>query len=230
MNYAYLYVLAFFSVFILIEVVSAIRLLSKDLPDLKRVRITMRVNLVLLVTGILMLGAAALFDVNYIFYESPIPFSRINEITFRDFRGLKRPQQTLDGNSDFAFIVTETRLSREGNRVNVSTLFHPARSYVFNSDLEDERLLKHELCHFRITEYFARMLRKEISGKPVSTATAELEALKNQYQRNEDEMQFRYDDETYHSYVLGKQLEWEKRMDSCLDLLKDHAAVSVLLK
>lgn len=229
-DYAYIYVLVFFSIFILVEIISVVRILSQSLPTFKRIRITLKINLIVFLTGFLMLAVATLFEVNYLQYELPIPYSGLKQITFKDFTGLKRPKETLDGMSEFAFIVTETRIKTSGNTVEVSCYFHPARSYVFNSNIDDNKLLQHELYHFHIREYNARLLRKKIALLGSRINEMELEKMKNEMEFEEGIMQYQYDDETYHSYVRGKQIAWEQKIDSCLLSLKDYESVFVKIK
>jgi len=106
--------------------------------------------------------------------------------------------------------------------LEVQAHFHPARSYVYNDRIVDPFLLSHELCHFRITEIFARRFRQqlsEINDMPSDDLVNEIfennEALAN-------DMQHRYDEETYHGYVMMKQKRWERNVDSLLNLLIEY--------
>jgi hypothetical protein len=218
----YIFVLLFFGVFYLIEIVSVVRILGKNLPTLRRIKITFRINILIFFTGFLMLSIAILFDINYLRYELPIPYLYWKNITFTDFRGVKRPNQALDGQKDFAFIVSELKVKRINDGIMATTYFHPARSYVYNTDLASNELLTHEIYHLHITEYSARLLRKKIKNttKPISDNT--LEAIKSKFQFFEDSLQFQYDDQTYHSYLVGKQKNWQHQIDSCLKSLKEY--------
>lgn len=217
----YVIILIFFGILYLIEIISFVRILGKNLPPLHRIKITLRINIAIFFSGLLLLSIAVLFDFNYLRYESPIPYSRWTEITFADFRGLKRPNQTLDGQKDFAFIESELNVRKKDNTIIATTYFHPSRSYVYNKDIEFGNLLTHEIYHLHITEYSARLLRKEITNaiKPVSDER--LEAIKSKFLLLGDSLQFQYDDQTYHSYLVGKQMYWQHQVDSCLESLKD---------
>lgn len=224
---AYIYILIFFSIFILIELITVIRVLAKNLPTVKRIKITFRINLVIFFTGLLMLLASALFDINYLQYEAPIPHSEWQKISFRDFRGLNRPDQTLDGMNEFAFVVTEMRVKEKNNEIDVTSYFHPSRSYVYSDVLDNDKLLTHEMYHFHINEYICRLFRKEIADLK---GVVSIKELKNKYLRLENQWQRNYDDDSYHSYVLGKQLAWQKKVDSCLLATKKYEDPIVIIK
>jgi len=217
----YIFILIFFSIFILVEAYYLIKYLRQSLPPIKRIQITFRINLVIFSTGLLMIAIVILFDINYLKYKAPIPHQNWRQITFDDFKGLKRPNETLDGGNEFAFIVTELVLVESNNKIGVVCYFHPSRSYVFKDNLYNNELLKHEIYHFHIAEYCSRLLRKQIA-KIKTASRYKAENLKANILRIEDSLQVKYDYETYHSYVMGKQLEWQLKIDSCLNSLKEY--------
>ena len=227
---AYVFILVAYGLFLLVEIIALVRVLVQYLPPVRRVKITFRINIVIFFTGLSMLAVVILFDINYFLYKSPMSYSEWQNITFEDFRGFKRPGETLDGQKDFAFIVTSTEVRREGNTVDVVTYFHPARSYAYNSDLENDRLLKHEVYHFHISEYCARLLRQQLSNSTEILTENKLDQLAEQTERFEDSLQFQYDDQSYHSYIAGKQLMWEKKVDSCLNATKDYTNTLIKLR
>jgi hypothetical protein len=227
---AYQIILSAYGIFLIIELVALVRHLTHYLPPVKRIKITLRINMVVFISGFLMLSGAVLFDINYLRYKSPVPHSNYKEISLKDFRGLKRPNQTLDGDKEFAFIVTAIKVEKVEKGLDISAYFHPARSYVFDNNIEDDHLLKHELYHFHIAEYCARLLRKQIAGSKTILTDDEIETMTDQIKVKEDSMQFKYDDESYHSYVMAKQLNWEKRIDSGLTSLSDYAGTTVNLE
>ena len=188
---------------------------------MKRIKITMRTNLFILISGACMLAWAALFHINFLHYESPIPYARWKEITFRDFRGLNRPGNTLDGQADFAFIESGIKVAQSSSHISVTTFFYPAGSYVFNAKLENDNLLTHELYHLHITEYCARQMRRDIKNVGHSADSKMLDNLQTRYRNMEDSLQMTYDDESYHSYITGQQLKWQRTIDSCLNSLKE---------
>ncbi|MFI5187865.1 MAG: hypothetical protein ACHQF0_14125 [Chitinophagales bacterium] len=171
--------------------------------------------------GVILLSIAILFDVNYISYSKPVPYSQWKKISFYDFKAFKRPGLTLNGVSEFAFIKDDRRIHYLNNgNIVITTYFHPSRSYVFAQDIRNPDLLRHELYHFHIAEYCARLLRKEISERMNSITNGMVEKLNIKYYKVENEMQNEYDEDSYHSYVLQEQKKWEMKVDSLLHALE----------
>ncbi|MBV6643909.1 MAG: hypothetical protein KI790_00580 [Cyclobacteriaceae bacterium] len=129
---------------------------------------------------------------------------------------MKTPGQQHQGTDDFAFIKTNIEIKWHDNAVSVISYFHPSRSYVYFDDLENEALLTHELYHFHITELFARKIRKKISDMRDKSDKSQINELYWLLLKEEDSMQLNYDYETNHSQLLGKQLNWQKKIDSLL--------------
>jgi plasmid maintenance system antidote protein VapI len=75
-----------------------------------------------------------------------------------------------------------------------------------------------------VREYHARLLRKKFANTREAITDDMAQRLNKEMELSEDSMQFRYDDESYHSYVAGKQLMWEKRIDSCLKSTEAYAS------
>jgi hypothetical protein len=46
----------------------------------------------------------------------------------------------------------------------------------------------------------------------------------------EQKLQYKYDDETYHGYISGKQIEWQNKIDSSLLSLKYYSETIIYLK
>jgi len=175
------------------------------------------VNLMVFVGSSLLLFYASLWDVNWLDYESPIKHEKYKDITLKNFRGLNRTNNTIDGMKEFAFIVTEMKVLKKENKYHIVSLFHPSRSYTFSTEFEtDDKLLSHEIYHFHITEYCSRLFRKELESVQ-RIDESKIQRLQKHYSEVEDAMQLLYDHETYHGYVLGKQLSWQKEVDSLLN-------------
>ena len=175
--------------------------------------------------GIILLSVAIAFDINYLNYSRPIPYSQLQKIRFSDFRALRKPGMTLNGVNEFAYIKTN-RIIRNLNNgdVEITTYFHPSRSYVFENNIRDRDLLTHELYHFHISEYFTRLLRKEILESPDNISNKMIARLNKKYYELENEMQLKYDEDTYHSYVMHEQKNWEIRTYSLLRSLADFSS------
>lgn len=174
--------------------------------------------------SVVLLSVSILYDVNYFDYKDPIPYSRVSTINFYDFKALKKPGMTLYGVAEFAYIKTNRKIRYpDDGTVEITTYFYPSRSYVFAQDIRNKDLLTHELYHFHISEYCTRLLRNEIFENRKEITHKRIEALNKKYYRLEDEMQNEYDEDSYHSYVLQKQKEWEQKVDSLLLGLKDFS-------
>ena len=177
----------------------------------------MKIILLTFITSFLILSFTSLYEVNFLNYSPPIPYSQIEKITFTDFKGLKKPAQTLDGTQEFAFIKTNRKIETNSNdKVIITTYFYPSRSYVFNQHLRNKDLLTHELYHFHISEIITRLFRKELFENQEKSTSSIIESLKKKYNDLENEMQYNYDDESYHSYASKEQRMWESRIDSTL--------------
>ena len=197
-------------------------------PQIKLQRLKSKTNATILILGLTMLVVSILFHVNILRYSSPIPFTDIDRITLKEFKGYRKPYQTLDGQREFAFITTTLSWRKIDKGVEVQAVFHPARSYAYNDRIVDRFLLKHELYHFRITEIFARKCRQELSGSKAVPSDDAISGILAANERSENKMQHRYDEESYHGYLMKEQKRWEKEIDSLLNLLHEYKTPNVL--
>ncbi|MEO5775691.1 MAG: hypothetical protein ABIQ27_02230 [Flavobacterium sp.] len=165
---------------------------------------------------------------NYLDYEKPIPYNKINQITFKNFRGLELFKKELNGSKYFAYVVTTIELEKNDNSVEITSFFYPSRSFVYNKNTAGNELFDHELFHFKITEVFARKARKEISEKK-NISFDEIKKIVEQARINENEFQKKYDYDTYHSYVLSQQKKYQKEIDSLLHLMTNYSETKINL-
>lgn len=191
-------------------------------PEIRIQRLKSKINTAVLIVGSTMLAVSVLFHVNILRYSSPVPFAEIDRITLKDFKGYRKPYQTLDGQREFAFITTTLNWKRTDKGVEVQAAFHPARSYVYNDKIADRFLLKHELYHFRITEIFARKCRQELSRKKQFPTNKAISKIVSAQELSERGMQRRYDEGSYHGYIMKEQKRWENEIDSLLNLLDGY--------
>jgi hypothetical protein len=181
------------------------------------------VDRIIIFFSIIGIFVTLLWDFNYLRYKPPIEHKDWKSITLNDFRGLKRPLETLDGESKFAFVSTNVRVIKRKDKIEIKTYFYPCRSYVYNRKLYANGLLTHEIYHFHIAEYCARLIRKSVQDRIDNYESMNLSEIKNNILILENELQYQYDDETYHSYVLGKQIEWQDKIDSSLKSLENYS-------
>ncbi|MHA7057132.1 hypothetical protein ACWGOQ_0007935 [Aquimarina sp. M1] len=103
----------------------------------------------------------------------------------------------------------------------VYAFMDPNQSKRLKDSVLDPQLLKHEQYHFNITEYHARLLRKQIVQRgEENISTAALQVLYDQYDQERASMQFEYDDVSKHNVDFKKQRYWELKID---DLLRQTA-------
>ena len=163
--------------------------------------------------------ALTLSHTNYLNYESPIPYKKINSITFKNFRGLELFKKELYGSKYFAYVVTNIDYDINKDSLKVESFFYPSRSFVYNKNSNSKDLLKHELYHFKITELYARKAKKEISETKNITDSF-IDSIIKSAKLKEQKYQAKYDYDTYHSYVFKEQKKYERNIDSLLYLLK----------
>jgi len=202
------------------EVIYISRLFTKQASSVNLPKVTLRVNGVIFLIACVLLATSIIYDVNFLRYKVPIKYGEWETIDWSDFRAIKRPKQTLDGSQNFAFICSEIVSEVTDEKAEVTTLFHPARSYTFNEEMAGKGLLQHELYHLHITEFWSRKIRKQISTLEGKAGKKEIIRLIEKNRRFERAMQYQYDDETYHGYVLGEQRSWQGEIDSCLKKLE----------
>jgi hypothetical protein len=196
-------------------------------PEVRLELLKSKINATVMILGLTLFIVSILIHVNILRYSRPIPFSDIDKITLKDFKGYRRPFETLDGEKDFAFITTAITWNKNDDGLELQALFYPSRSYVFNDRIVDRFLLRHELYHFRITEIFARKCRQQLSvvGKlPSDDTISEIVAVQEE---SVNEMQHRYDHDSYHGYIMKEQRRWEKNVDSLLTLLDNFRTPTV---
>ena len=159
----------------------------------------------------------ALNRVNFLDYEKPIPYNKINQITFENFRGFEFFQKSLYGNEHFAYVKTTIEYEFENDSIKIESFFHPSSSYVYNKKVFSKDLLRHEMFHFKITELYVRIAKNKISQ--LSNLDKEkIKGLIQETKNKECDYQIKYDDDTFHSYVESEQKKYEKEIDSLLYL------------
>jgi len=166
------------------------------------------------------IGFAILSHTNFIDYEKPITYDKIDTITFENFRGLEFFKKSLHGNEHFAYVVVTIESEINKDNVVIKSLFHPSRSYVYNSHSNSKELLTHEMYHFKITELFARKAKQRISKLKKGEQNKIKEIIRD-IKNKERKYQHKYDYETFHSYVFSEQKKYEKTIDSLLNLLTE---------
>ncbi len=107
---------------------------------------------------------------------------------------------------------------REKHSLRIYARMLPYRSgRVASAERETEQLLIHEQNHFNITEYHARLFRKEVIAIGKEKLTNEdLQSLGKKYLAKIDKMQDLYDRESEHNTLWPKQRYWELYIEGML--------------
>jgi hypothetical protein len=189
-----------------------------------------RSNLILLAFSFAFVAMAGSFHINYLDYEKPIAYSNWKTITWSNFRGNNTPYRTLKGHREFGFIETDIVIDNDDDSLYITSYFYPSRSYVFNKRIIDRPFLKHELLHFHITEYHARLLRRQVIDGFNSNTPIDVDDMLDDINAEEAIMQQQYDEETDHGLLVGKQKKWQLRIDSLLLSQNEVKSNSLLIR
>ncbi len=178
------------------------------------------------------LATAIVFTVlshtNYLDYEKPMKYDKIDDITFENFRGLEFFKKSLYGNERFAYVVTSIESDISGNEVTIQSFFHPSRSYVYSQHSNSKDLLTHEKYHIKITELYARKAKERIM-KLKNPSKKEIKEVITKAKKEERQFQKKYDYDTFHNYVLSEQKKYETQIDSLLNLLTEFEQPKIIL-
>ena len=166
--------------------------------------------------------------INFLDYKSPMTYDKVDQITFEDFKGLEFFKKTLYGNERFAYIVTTIDSEIKDDYVRIESLFHPSRSFVYKQQIKSKELLTHEIYHFKITELFVRKAKQKIlSQKPIGKE--QIQKIISKMKLEVRKYQYKYDDDTFHSYVFSEQKRYENTVDSLLNLLSEFKDPKIIL-
>jgi hypothetical protein len=147
-------------------------------------------------------------------FNAPVTISRWRNLTWNDFKGFVPP---FSGYS--AAISSQVYLEFDSatSKYIAYAAQNNMRSWTKEKTMSSSYALNHEQYHFNITEIHARLLNEYIAANPNESEgfyRSHLAAI------NYDlgVMQTKYDDETDHSMIQGKQRHWEFRIDSLLSI------------
>lgn len=120
----------------------------------------------------------------------------------------------------------EIASENEHLKFTVKAYFVPYKSWL---KVNDADLLLHEQTHFDIEEYFARLVRKELSkikvkGRPFEDIRKETDAMFARILAERTAFQEKFDEETGHSANTPKEKEWEAMVKLLLDDTKAYAS------
>lgn len=160
--------------------------------------------------------------------EKYIYWTKDRKLTWDDFKG--KPQKR------FAAASTVYNLDKNIFEINANTyeVKIDAIFYCYDSwkktEWANDEVLAHEQKHFDIVELYARKFRKrikEISYKSYKELKLKSDSVFTVIEKEMDVYQDLYDDETDGSMNGKKQREWEAKIISGIDALKEFKSNSI---
>lgn len=150
----------------------------------------------------------------------PFVWSPDRHLTWADFQGAPDTRTTAVAMT--AYAISLNTVCVDGILVSrVTSTFLPQASWVKSAYITNRRAettLRHEQAHFDLSEVLARRLRAELRGlrSPCGAKDDARAALYARYQKEDADMQRRYDRETRHGTDARPQQIWESRIESLL--------------
>ena len=165
----------------------------------------------LLIVATLCLHVSAIRPAN----EEEIRWSQKSVLSYSDFKD-KVPENTPWAALTASYIYfTYSTSNGSISKIHVYASFKKNESWMKTAR---EDVLAHEQLHFAITEYFARKLYHD--SQQLRTERGNVSAAANNLfkaiNRECDEMQEAYDEETEHGVRPESQEKWEKRIEGLM--------------
>jgi len=160
-------------------------------------------------------------DNSYLLWQDNRP------LTWDDFKG--KPEKRFAAASTCYDILKSISKTSTGNTITIKAVFFYYKSW---KKWPLEEVLWHEQKHFDIVELFARKLRKQISEiKYTSQQDLEnkVDALYKVIDKEMDEYQDLYDEESEGSMNGEKQREWNKKVIDEIKALENYKSIMVTL-
>lgn len=156
-----------------------------------------------------------------------MPWSRGRPLTWADFLGAPRTEGQEGARTAYGLFYAVRCVGKEFD-YRVVAAFLPKQSWVkpgvVGDPAESRRVLGHEQTHFDLTEVHARRMREAFALLPSACARteSELDLMAEQFVRDEDAAQRKYDAETDHGLTLTEQTRWDENVAQRLALLRRH--------
>jgi hypothetical protein len=142
------------------------------------------------------------------------------KITWNDFKPTKWQKKGVS-----ATIKTSIwcNINIDNKTAKVFAYMNKNKSRALDTIPLNKTLLRHEQYHFNITEYYARLFRKELIalGENKINKNTVLKLLK-EYETQLNDTQKKYDSITKHGKDLIEQPLWEVKIRSLLDKIEDY--------
>jgi len=136
------------------------------------------------------------------------------KLSVQDFK-MNPPKSSAWAGLTTSTISMNTTIDETGKfSFDVHAFFNPSQSWL---RVKNDYILNHEQKHFDITEYFARQLKQKLTQMPSGTNyKTEPQKIFNDINKQDQEMQNLYDDQTDHSINTTVQSVWNNKVDSLL--------------
>jgi hypothetical protein len=136
------------------------------------------------------------------------------KVQWQDFKGTPQHNTTTvavtASGISFGFSSRKTETELVSFTTSVKADFYPERSWYIKERVNDT-VLNHERLHFDITELYARKFRKRLQESTFTyNINDEMDKIHDAINKELGAMQKKYDNETDHSQIVEKQIEWEK--------------------
>lgn len=147
-------------------------------------------------------------------YETEFTWSPERRLTWDDFRGPVQPYTTDNiAAATFCAIGFETNTVSPDNpklKVNVFNTFYTRKSWIRESEKNDH-ILAHEQGHFDLCELYTRKLRERMANVNVDLTTLRttLKGIYAELQKEYQQRQQQYEDDTNHGLIYKEQDRWE---------------------
>ncbi len=152
------------------------------------------------------------------------------DLAWSNFKGIA-PQNTEY--SALTHSTLDMSYSSEGTTLTfvIESIFHPETSWKIDNIINDH-ILNHEQGHFDLTEYYARLYRKDVTNikfENVNSINPQLEVISNKHLEAMNEMNILYDEETNHSANKTEQTKWDNKIAAFLEETKEYSSSIVEL-
>jgi len=145
--------------------------------------------------------------------DHAFPWSAARRLVWSDFQG-SPPASGSEGARTAYTLYYAWRCRGRAFEFREIAGFRPRDSWVkaivLNDPVQRRSVLGHEQTHFDLAEVHARRMRRYFGGltDPCGKGDAELTALARRMMEEERAEQRRYDEETHHGLLAGRQAAW----------------------
>jgi hypothetical protein len=155
-------------------------------------------------------------------FEKEFGWEKGRKLSWDDFRGpVPRAASDITAAATFCGIGFETNAVNPKNnnlKIHVYNTFYTNNSWARPED-KDSFILAHEQGHFDLCELYTRKLRERLNSVNVNSSNlrAALGTVYDEVQREYNNRQEQYEDETEHGVVLAEQERWQNKLQRELE-------------